>query len=238
MCEFFQSGLQSVQFERHSGNMNVGMSTFSACGAHKKKRTPCIESDLNDMIGQCALQENHNVVQSDVSGSQYSLYLHIHRMTRGGLTNVHRLDLVAVQDVCMLQSMFQNLLNSAFPNGLPFYLTSDEYYLFTPREHFAPLPDDIISTQFRLVAAVDGWETVVAVRDLQDMSLPGQERKMMVTMAEFDSNPIASEDGTSKTVVSVVSYPSISIEKEFLDTAIRNLSREHKQFYSSSTFRL
>lgn len=218
--------------------MNVGMSTFSACGAQNKKRTTCFESDLNDMIGQCGLQEKRDLAQNDVSGSQYSLCLHIHRMTRGGLTKVDRIDLVAIKDASMLQSMFQNLLNRAFPNGLPFYLTSDEYYLFTPTEQFATLPCDVVSTQFRLVAAVDGWETVVAVRDLQDFSLPGEERKMMVTMAEFDSNPIASEDGTSKTVVSLVSYPSISIEKKFLDAVILDLSREHKQFYSSSTFKL
>lgn len=219
--------------------MNVGMSMFSACGAQNKKHTACFDGDLNDMIlGQCTLQEKKGLLSRDVSGSEYRLRLHIHRMTREGLTKVERLELLAVQDVSMLQSMFQRLLKTAFPNELPFYLTSDEYYLFTPIEEFAPLPDNVISTQFRLVAEVDGWETVVAVRDLQDFSVPGEQRKMMVTMAEFDSNPIALENGSSKMVVSLVAYPSISIEKKFLDQVVLDLSREHKQFYSHSTFKL
>lgn len=218
--------------------MNVEMSTFCTCGGQDKKQTvstACIQTDLNDVIGQ-QTQLRKNEPLGVVSGSQYSLCLHIHRMTRDGLTKVDRLELVGVQHVGMLRPMFQKLLKSAFPNELPPYLTSDEYYLFTPTEEFAPLPENIVHTQFRLVAAVDGWETVVAVRDLNDFSVPVEERKMMVTMAEFDSNPIALEDGTSKMVVSVVAYPSISIEKTFLDTVILHLSREHKQFYSSSAF--
>eukprot|EP00889_Picochlorum_renovo_P008371 jgi/Picre1/35401/NNA_002863.t1 len=120
--------------------------------------------------------------------------------------------------------LFRKLLESAFPGHLPEYLTSDEYYLFTPKEDFISLPSEAARTEFRLVAKVDGWETVVAVRELGQIVDP--ERRMLVTMAEFDSDPVESEDGESM-VVSVVAYPSVSVKKSFLDGMILDLHRAH-----------
>jgi hypothetical protein len=187
------------------------------------------------------MQEQHTYTDSnpisDAPGSEYTVSLHVHRTTPDGKTKVVRLELMAVSDVCMLKSLFRRLLESAFPNQLPHYLTSDDYYLFTPKEEFVSLPQDPQSrTQFRLVASVDGWETVIAVRDMgQDVD---PERKMMVTMAEFDSDPVTLDDGTTNMVVSVVAYPSVSIGKKFLDDMIQRLSQDHARFHDifTSTF--
>jgi len=157
-------------------------------------------------------------------GSQFTLSLHVHRTTSRGLTRVVRLNLTAVEGVNLLKNLFRKLLESAFPEQLPQYLTSDEYYLFTPEQEFVSLPGDSIRTQFRLVAAVHGWETVIAVRELGRDVDP--ERRMLVTMAEFDSQPMSLPDGHDM-VVSLVAYPSVSVRKSFLDSTVKQLEAAH-----------
>jgi len=179
--------------------------------------------------------------RSDVSsppGSQYKLSLHIHRETLEGRKVVDRLELVAVSDVGMLTTVFRKLLEKAFSGQLPDYMTSSEYYLFTPREEFLHHSGAhvFVSTQFRLVVEVDGWETVIVVRDLEDFMDLGDgrsgssDRKMLIAMAQFDSDPVVLDDGVTEMQVSVEGY-SVSVEKSFLDHACEMLLRDHESFY-------
>ena len=165
-----------------------------------------------------------NAGVKQVPGSQYSLSLYVHRTTTRGTTKVVKLQLMVVPCVSMLKKLFRSLLETAFPDQLPQYLTSGEYYLFTPELEFVSLPGDSVRTQFRLVASVNGWDTVIAVRELGRDADP--ERRMLVTMAEFDSQPVSLGDGNDM-VVSLAAYPSVSVRKSFLDAAIKELEVTH-----------
>ena len=79
------------------------------------------------------------------------------------------------------QGISKNLVQRAFPeNERPDYLTSDDFYRFTPTEEFMSLPGDIARTEFRLVAAHEGWEYTILERELGAHRDP--ERKMLVTV--------------------------------------------------------
>jgi len=201
----------------------VGARSKSAARASGLKET-CQEEQCQQ--GRDAIQAMvpNGATQRNVPGHEYKVSLLIHRITSTGNTKVVRLNLCAVAGVRQLKKLFQSLLVTAFPSQLPQYLTSDEYYLFTPEVEFVSLPSNSVRTQFKLVVSVDGWETVVAVRELGRDGDP--ERRMLVTMAEFDSQPM-SMGHTVGHVVSVVAYPSVSVRKSFLDEAIRNLRVEH-----------
>ena len=173
-------------------------------------------------------------------GAEYRLSLHVHRLRTDGRTDVDRLELVAVSDVGNLTSVFRKLLEKAFSGRLPDYMTSPAYYLFKPRdeflEHEGRYGGQYTSTQFRLVAEVDGWETVVCVRGLQDFSEDSTSplddgKKMRIAVAQFDSEPVVLEDGTEMQVC-VEGY-SVSVEKAFLDEVSRMLAQDHTSFYEA-----
>lgn len=175
-------------------------------------------------------------------GAEYRLSLHVHRLRTDGRTDVDRLELVAVSDVGNLTSVFRKLLEKAFSGRLPDFMTSPAYYLFKPRDEFLEHAGrygggQYTSTQFRLVAEVDGWETVVCVRGLQDFSEDSTTsplddgKKMRIAVAQFDSEPVVLEDGTEMQVC-VEGY-SVSVEKAFLDEVSRMLAQDHTSFYEA-----
>lgn len=176
---------------------------------------------------------------SDVSsppGSQYNLSLHIHRECANGRKVVDRIDLVAVSGVEKLPSVLRKLLEKAFSGHLPGYMTSSAYYLFKPRDEFLQSRDEEYdSVQFRLVAEVDGWETVVCARNLQEFSeddVENQKQKMLIAMAQFDSRPVVVGGGAGELRVCVEGY-SVSVEKAFLDRVSQELLRDHESFYKA-----
>jgi hypothetical protein len=73
------------------------------------------------------------------------------------------------------------LVTRAFPvDDRPDYITSEEFYRFTPDEEFMNLPGDIARTEFRLVVKHEGYEYTVLGRELGAHRDP--ERKMLVTV--------------------------------------------------------
>lgn len=53
-----------------------------------------------------------------------------------------------------MQGLAKNLVTRAFPDcERPDYLTSAEFFKFTPSEEFLTLPGDISRTEFRLARA-------------------------------------------------------------------------------------
>lgn len=131
-----------------------------------------------------------------------------------------RLPLNAIASVSDLKGLFRSLICGAFPLGPPDYLTSGEYYKFAPAEEYASFPGDAIESQFRLMATYQGWEVAVAERALG--GIPDPERRLLVTVAEFESEPMELSDGT-EVVVTMVTYPTVSVQRDLLDVALRRL---------------
>lgn len=79
------------------------------------------------------------------------------------------------------QGISKDLITRAFPaDDRPDYITSADFYRFTPDEEFMNLPGDISRTEFRLVVTHEGWEYTVLGRELGAHRDP--ERKMLVTV--------------------------------------------------------
>jgi hypothetical protein len=168
-----------------------------------------------------------------------SLGLHVRWTAEDGTSRAARLPLASISGVGDLRGLFRRLLLGAFPSrttamdGLPEYLTSQEYYKFTPAEDFVSLPGDAVRTQFRLVATIDGWEVTVAERELGGPSDP--ERRLVVTVAEFESEPVNLPDGRQM-VVSLVAYPTVCVQRSFLDDALVRLTTEIASPSAASSF--
>lgn len=150
-------------------------------------------------------------------GSQFDLTLFVRSTSAEGVVRVARSRLTAIQDVDNLHGLFRHLICGGFPNGLPDYLVSDEYYKFVPSDDFVSLPGNAVNTHFRLVASVDGWEVTVAERDLNGD--PDPWRRLLVTVAEFESEPVTLSDGT-RAAVCLVAYPTVSVQRAFLHEAL------------------
>jgi hypothetical protein len=229
---------------------NTRSTKVAACGmpnASKPGRVELGESEGSDGSGPVSDSlatgpypaMSGQSVASDVSsppGSQYNLSLHIHRECASGRKVVDRLELVAVSDVEKLPSVFRKLLEKAFSGRLPGYMTSSAYYLFKPRDEFLhSKDDDYSSVQFRLVAEVDGWETVVCSRNLLEFSdddVENQTQKMLIAMAQFDSSPVVLGGGAGELRVCVEGY-SVSVDKAFLDRVSQELLQDHESFYKA-----
>ncbi len=141
-----------------------------------------------------------------------------------GTRSSKRLPLDAISGVSDLRGLFKHLICSAFPGGdasLPDYLTSCQYYKFAPAADFASFPGDAINTRFRLVATFLGWEVNVAERELG--GIPDPERKLLVTVAEFETEPVELSDGT-EVIATMVTYPTVSVQRDFLDEALQRLT--------------
>jgi len=153
----------------------------------------------------------------------YELYLSVKWFARSGKTRTHRLPLLPVSHgVDGLQGIFKRLIKGAYSstNDLPSFLSSPEYYLLSPAKDFVSLPCNVTRTQFRLVACLEGgWEYTIAERDLGES--PDPDRKLIVTVAEFESDAL--HVGDQQMVVNLVSYPTVCVKKDFLDTAVQSL---------------
>lgn len=152
----------------------------------------------------------------------YDLSLYVRWHSACGRSRVSRLPLQAIGSVDDLRGLFRRLIRGAFPRsagGPPEYLTSERYYQFTPAEGLVSLPGDCVRTQFRLVATVDGWEHELAARELGGP--PDPEHRLVVTVAEFESDAVVA--GGNRVVFSLVSYPTVCVDRPFLDAALASL---------------
>lgn len=124
------------------------------------------------------------------------------------------------------------LLLSAFSeaNRLPDYLTDDEtFYRFTPTKDFLSLPEgDAVKTEFQLIAqshstgsAQSCRERLIVTRALH--ARPDPERRLLVTVAEFESDPRVLDDGETEVIVTLMTIPTISVERRFLDEEMMRL---------------
>lgn len=142
-----------------------------------------------------------------------------------GRRSAKRLPLHAISSISDLQGLFRSLICGAFPAddpaSLPDYLVSENYYKFSPAEEYATFPGDAVDTRFRLVATVGGWEMGVAERVLGES--PDPERRLLVTVAEFESEPMELSDGT-EVIVTMVTYPTVCVQKDLLDGAVQTLA--------------
>lgn len=142
-----------------------------------------------------------------------------------GRRSSKRLPLHAISSIADLRGLFRSLMCGAFsaddPAALPDYLISENYYKFSPAEEYATFPGDAIDTRFRLVATVGGWEMGVAERVLGES--PDPERRLLVTVAEFESEPMELSDGT-EVIVTMVTYPTVSVQRDLLDGAVQTLA--------------
>eukprot|EP00873_Tetraselmis_striata_P038828 jgi/Tetstr1/459092/TSEL_004542.t1 len=141
-----------------------------------------------------------------------SLYVRWYSPT--GKTKVNNLALKPIEGVESLEGISKDLITRAFPaDDRPDYITSADFYRFTPDEEFMNLPGDISRTEFRLVVTHEGWEYTVLGRELGAHRDP--ERKMLVTVIEFESTALMI--GRLGVTISLIAYPVISVKKSFLD---------------------
>lgn len=155
-----------------------------------------------------------------IPGSQFELSLLVQWTTSQGVVTGTRLPLAAIRGIDDLRTLFHRLICGAFPHNPPDYLLGNEYYKYAPAEDFVKLPGDAVNTHFSLIAAINGLDVIIAERDLG--AEPDPERRMFVTVAEFESEPIVLSDGT-EAVLCLVAYPTISIRKVFLDEMMFHL---------------
>ncbi|KXZ41900.1 hypothetical protein GPECTOR_249g618 [Gonium pectorale] len=122
-----------------------------------------------------------------------------------------------------LQGLPAELMSRAFPTGAtPAHLSSPAcraYYHFTPEQECLSLPSDVVRTWLKLVVSYDGWEYVVHERPLRsnDPAQPdgSADTPLLVTVIEFESTAMVI--GHLGIQVQLVSYPVVSVRKDFLD---------------------
>lgn len=150
----------------------------------------------------------------------YDLCLYVRWHSAAGGVKVNRLPLDPIAGVDDLRGLFRRLIRGAFvgPGGsaLPDYLTAADFYKFSPAEELISLPGDIARTEFRLVVTMDGWEYTLCERQLP--GAPDPERKLLVTLAEFESDAVVVDD--RQYVVRLLSYPTVCVKRDFLDAAV------------------
>ncbi|KAL4854955.1 hypothetical protein ACK3TF_004423 [Chlorella vulgaris] len=157
----------------------------------------------------------------------HDLCLYVRWHSAGGGVRVNRLPLEPISGVHELRGLFRRLIRGAFasPASLPDYLTSEEYYQLTPSEQLISLPDQISRTEFRLVATVEGWEYTVCERTLP-MFTPDTQRKLLITLAEFESEPVVVGDRV--VAARLLAYPTVCVKREFLDAFVAKLVTEQE----------
>ncbi|PNW84244.1 hypothetical protein CHLRE_04g226500v5 [Chlamydomonas reinhardtii] len=152
-----------------------------------------------------------------------TLSLFVTWTTLGGKTRHNNLTLRRVAAVDELQGLAKDLMTRAFPDTtMPAHLTTSAacrtYYHYTPDQECLSLPSDVARTNLKLVVSYDGWEFVVYERLLRtDPAQPADaaETPLLVTMIEFESTAMVI--GHLGIRVQLVSYPMISIRRDFLD---------------------
>lgn len=161
------------------------------------------------------------VTENKTCTLEVGLYVRWH--CPAGKTKVTHLSLKPLESLDALQGLSKSLLSRAFPDDVrPDYLTSADFYRFTPSEEFLSLPGDTTRTDFRLIVNYDGWEYCVLERELGAHRDP--DRKMLVTVMEFESTALMI--GTLGLRVSFIAYPLVSIKKSFLDDIQHRLAHD------------
>lgn len=177
-------------------------------------------SDVSDLTHETEESGQEDAATSSTwqdNSIQVSLFVRWH--SESGKTKVSHLNLKPIGGLHCLQGVSKNLVSRAFPNETPEYLTSEDYYHFTPCEEFMALPPGVSRTQFRLVVQHDSWEYTVLERELGTHHDP--HRNMLVTIIEFESTALMA--GTLGMRMSMVSYPMVSVRKAFLEDIAQQL---------------
>ena len=120
--------------------------------------------------------------------------------------------------------------SSSLSSTRPAHLTSRDFYRFSPlAEDFATPPGDVARTEFRLAAtprrgALAGWEVTLLTKELgSEMgSSDPKECPLLVTVIE-DEREGTVGGGMIGIRYAQLSYPVVSVGKEFLDAAARRL---------------
>lgn len=165
------------------------------------------------------------IVQDELSSIKFSLI--VETTAENGSVRTSKIPLTNIEGVDDLRGLFYQLLTGAFPMhnhaALPEYLVSEQYCKFTLAEDFVSLSEDVVHTHFKLVAHADEWEFTIAERAFG--SAPDPEKRFVVTVAEFESVPVDLPDGRAL-VVSLVTFPTVSIHRDCLREALQNLDDE------------
>ncbi|GLC42327.1 hypothetical protein PLESTB_000659100 [Pleodorina starrii] len=164
-----------------------------------------------------------------------SLGLFVSWHTMGSKVRHNCLTLRRFSSVEDLQGLARDLMTRAFPaDSTPAHLTSaasSQFYHFTPEQECLSLPSDVARTHIKLVVTYDGWEYVVYERKLRtDASQPPEDRDtpLLVTVVEFESTALVI--GHLGIRVQLVSYPTVSIRKDFLDDIDFRLRADPENF--------
>jgi hypothetical protein len=75
----------------------------------------------------------------------------------------------------------------------------------------------------------DGWEYTVCERQLP--GAPDPERRLLVTLAEFESDAVVV--GDRRYVARLLSYPTVCVRRDFLDATLAQLVAECSAEYSA-----
>ncbi|GIL86052.1 hypothetical protein Vretimale_9078 [Volvox reticuliferus] len=164
-----------------------------------------------------------------------SLGLFVSWHTMGSKSRHNCLNLKRVPGVDDLQGLARDLMTRAFPpDSMPPHLSSAasrNYYHFTPEQECLSLPSDVARTQLKLVVTFDGWEYVVYERKLLTEGPQPDETgdtPLLVTVVEFESTALVI--GHLGIRVQLVSYPTVSIRKDFLDDIDFRLRADPENF--------
>mmetsp|Transcript_17160 Transcript_17160/g.47891 ORF Transcript_17160/g.47891 Transcript_17160/m.47891 type:complete len:212 (-) Transcript_17160:322-957(-) len=183
-------------------------------GGTRAKRKARDDAKNSSKFETTAKQERHSQLPDTEAPAIPDMSLFVRWYSPTGKTKVNHLLLKPIQGVQSLEGISKDLVARAFPeSNRPDYITSQEFYKFTPIDQFMSLPGDIARTEFRLVAKHDGYEYTVLERELGAHRDP--ERKMLVTVIEFESTALMI--GQLGVRVSLIAYPVVSIRKSFLD---------------------
>ncbi|GFR41742.1 hypothetical protein Agub_g2495 [Astrephomene gubernaculifera] len=190
-----------------------------------------LPSQANDEIGEAGPSSGMKRLLCaeplDASPSRFprkslSLGLFVSWHTLASKSRHHCLSLKRLSGVEELQGLARDLMQRAFsPGSLPPHLGSPAssrlYYHFTPDMECLSLPSDVARTTLKLVVTYDGWEYVVYERPLRSGAplADDADTPLLVTVVEFESTALVI--GHLGIRVQLVSYPMVSVRKDFID---------------------
>ncbi|EFJ39877.1 hypothetical protein VOLCADRAFT_100437 [Volvox carteri f. nagariensis] len=163
-----------------------------------------------------------------------SLGLFVSWHTLGAKSRHNCLTLRRIPCVEDLQGLARDLMTRAFsPGTMPAHLSATSsrlYYHYTPEQECLSLPSDVVRTHLKLIVTYDGWEYVVYERKLRTdpTHQEDDETPLLVTVVEFESTALVI--GHLGIRVLLVSYPTVSIRKDFLDDIDYRLRADPENF--------
>lgn len=230
MVEATQLATAAIEQQQGLSIRGLKRCNSDACNQNNTRRNEIVEETTQSVLP--LIQSQHQQESMECTMSRHVLESADIKLSldvfwtgaESGIRSAKRLPLDAISGISDLRGLFKNLICGAFPGGvasLPDYLTSSQYYKFAPAADFASFPGDAINTRFRLVATFLGWEVNIAERELG--GVPDLERKLLVTVAEFETEPVELPDGT-EVIATMVTYPTVSIQRDFLNEALQRLT--------------